>query len=91
MVLTGKGTALVQLSNVRVEIKPGEDVQKKLDEAEAAEGAASPLLLQMREQVAEAQARLDRAKAAGDAKRIREAEQALAGKKQFLALAEGAA
>jgi hypothetical protein len=55
------------------------------------EPSASPLLLQMREQVAEAEARLERAKAAGDAKRIREAEQALAGKKQFLALAEGAA
>lgn len=53
------------------------------------EPSASPLLLQMREQVAEAEARLARATAAGDAKRIREAEQALAGKKQFLALAEG--
>src|SRR5215467_2826662 len=55
------------------------------------EPSASPLLLQMREQVAEAEARLDRAKAAGDTKRIREAEQALAGKRQFLALAEGQA
>jgi hypothetical protein len=55
------------------------------------EPSASPLLLQMREQVAEAEARLERAKAAGDAKRIKEAEKALAGKKQFLALAEGAA
>ncbi len=53
------------------------------------EPSASPLLLQMREQVAEAEARLARAKAAGDAKRIREAEPALAGKQQFLALAEG--
>ncbi|HEU0240902.1 MAG TPA: DUF349 domain-containing protein [Micromonosporaceae bacterium] len=53
------------------------------------EPSASPLLLQMREQVAEAEARLDRAKAAGDTKRIKEAEQALAGKRQFLALAEG--
>jgi uncharacterized protein DUF349 len=55
------------------------------------EPSASPLLLQMRAQVAEAQARLERAQAAGDAKRIREAEAALAGKKQFLALAEGTA
>jgi len=55
------------------------------------EPSASPLLLQMRSQVAEAEARLERAKAAGDSKRIREAEQALAGKKQFLALAEGQA
>lgn len=52
------------------------------------EPSASPLLLQMREQVAEAEARLARAQTAGDAKRIREAETALAGKKQFLALAE---
>src|SRR5256886_957605 len=48
----------------------------------------NPLLTQMREQVAEAEARLARAKAAGDAKRIREAEQALASKRQFLQLAE---
>jgi hypothetical protein len=48
----------------------------------------NPLLAQMREQVAEAEARLGRAKAAGDAKRIREAEQALAQKRQFLQLAE---
>ena len=53
------------------------------------EPSASPLLLQMRAQVAEAEEKLARAKTAGDAKRIREAEQALAGKKQFLALAEG--
>lgn len=48
----------------------------------------NPLLTQMREQVAEAEARLERARHAGDAKRIREAEQALAAKRQFLALAE---
>jgi hypothetical protein len=48
----------------------------------------NPLLAQMREQVAEAEARLARAQAAGDAKRIREAEQALASKRQFLQLAE---
>ena len=48
----------------------------------------NPLLKQMREQVAEAEARLSRAQAAGDAKRIREAEQALASKRQFLQLAE---
>jgi hypothetical protein len=50
----------------------------------------NPLLAQMREQVAEAEARLARARAAGDAKRIREAEQALASKRQFLQLAEQA-
>ncbi|GID25891.1 DUF349 domain-containing protein [Paractinoplanes brasiliensis] len=50
----------------------------------------NPLLQQMREQVAEAEQRLERAKAAGDAKRVKEAEQALNSKKQFLALAEQA-
>jgi hypothetical protein len=52
------------------------------------EPSANPLLTQMREQVAEAEARLARARAAGDAKRIREAEQALSAKRQFLQLAE---
>ncbi|MEJ3743498.1 DUF349 domain-containing protein [Actinomycetes bacterium KLBMP 9797] len=52
------------------------------------EPSANPLLVQMREQVAEAEQRLARAQAAGDAKRIREAEQALASKRQFLQLAE---
>jgi len=48
----------------------------------------NPLLAQMRDQVAEAEARLARAQAAGDGRRIAEAEQALAAKRQFLALAE---
>ena len=52
------------------------------------EPSANPLLQQMREQVAEAQARLERAQAAGDAKRIKEAEEALSSKKRFLELAE---
>ncbi|HEX8630993.1 MAG TPA: DUF349 domain-containing protein [Catenuloplanes sp.] len=50
----------------------------------------NPLLTQMRAQVAEAEQRLARAQAAGDGKRIREAEQALASKRQFLQLAEQA-
>ncbi|GAA2513428.1 DUF349 domain-containing protein [Pilimelia columellifera] len=50
----------------------------------------NPLLAQMREQVAEAEQRLERARAAGDAKRVKEAEKALEGKRQFLALAEKA-
>ncbi|MDR7273453.1 DUF349 domain-containing protein [Catenuloplanes atrovinosus] len=54
------------------------------------EPSANPLLAQMRDQVAEAEQRLERAKASGDAKRIREAEKALAGKQQFLKLAEQA-
>jgi len=49
---------------------------------------SNPLLTQMREQVAEAEARLARAEAAGDAKRIREAQDALAAKRRFLELAE---
>ncbi|TDB93167.1 DUF349 domain-containing protein [Micromonospora fluostatini] len=52
--------------------------------------ADNPLLAQMREQVAEAEQRLARAQAAGDARRIKEAEQALASKRQFLQLAEQA-
>jgi hypothetical protein len=52
--------------------------------------ADNPLLGQMRDQVAEAEARLARARTAGDAKRIREAEQALSQKRQFLDLAERA-
>src|SRR4051794_25412496 len=50
----------------------------------------NPLLRQMRAQVAEAEEKLARAQAAGDARRIKEAEQALSSKKQFLALAEQA-
>jgi hypothetical protein len=49
---------------------------------------ASPLLAQMREQVAEAEQRLERAQAAGDTRRIKEAQQALESKRKFLALAE---
>lgn len=48
----------------------------------------NPLLAQMRAQVAEAEERLARAKAAGDARRVRDAEQALSSKRQFLNLAE---
>lgn len=50
----------------------------------------SPLLRQMRDQVAEAEQRLERAKDAGDARRVREAEEALETKRRFLALAEKA-
>ncbi|HZM79170.1 MAG TPA: DUF349 domain-containing protein [Candidatus Limnocylindrales bacterium] len=52
------------------------------------EPSANPLLTQMRDQVAEAEARLERARVAGDSKRIREAEDALNTKKRFLELAE---
>jgi hypothetical protein len=64
-------------------------VKQAMDSAwRRTEPSANPLLTQMREQVAEAEARLARARSAGDAKRIREAEQALAAKRQFLQLAE---
>jgi hypothetical protein len=49
---------------------------------------SNPLLAQMREQVAEAEQRVARAEAAGDQKRIKEAQQALAQKRRFLELAE---
>ena len=66
-----------------------ERVRQAMDSAwRRTEPSANPLLLQMREQVAEAEQRLARARAAGDAKRIRDAEQALAAKRQFLQLAE---
>jgi len=49
---------------------------------------SNPLLSQMRDQVAEAEQRLARAQAAGDPKRVREAEDALQTKRRFLELAE---
>jgi hypothetical protein len=48
----------------------------------------NPLLTQMREQVAEAEARLERAQTSGDVRRIRIAQQALDVKKKILELAE---
>ncbi|MFS8478219.1 MAG: DUF349 domain-containing protein [Micromonosporaceae bacterium] len=69
-----------------------EKVRAAMDTAwRRTEPSANPLLMQMREQVAEAEQRLARARAAGDAKRIREAEEALRAKRQFLALAEQSA
>ncbi|HEX2771514.1 MAG TPA: DUF349 domain-containing protein [Micromonosporaceae bacterium] len=68
-----------------------EKVRQAMDSAwRRTEPSANPLLAQMREQVAEAEQRLARAQAAGDSRRIREAEQALAAKRQFLQLAEKA-
>ncbi|MGH3714834.1 MAG: DUF349 domain-containing protein [Micromonosporaceae bacterium] len=52
--------------------------------------AESPLLEQMRTQVAEAEQRLERAREAGDKRRIKDAEQALESKRKFLELAERA-
>ncbi|MDG4823733.1 DUF349 domain-containing protein [Asanoa sp. WMMD1127] len=68
-----------------------EKVRLAMDSAwRRTEPSANPLLAQMREQVAEAEQRLERARNAGDAKRIREAENALNQKRQFLNLAEQA-
>jgi hypothetical protein len=52
--------------------------------------ADNPLLAQMREQVAKAEKQLARARNDGDPKRIKQAEEALNGKRQFLELAEKA-
>jgi uncharacterized protein DUF349 len=68
-----------------------EKVRVAMDSAwRRTEPSANPLLTQMRDQVAEAEQRLERARAAGDQKRIREAEKALESKRQFLELAEKA-
>ena len=68
-----------------------EQVRQAMDSAwRRTEPSANPLLAQMRDQVAEAEQRLARARNAGDARRIREAEQALESKRRFLALAEQA-
>lgn len=72
-----------RLRNVEDRIREGMDAAWRRTEP-----SANPLLTQMRDQVAEAEARLERARTAGDAKRIREAEDALNTKKRFLELAE---
>src|SRR5690606_20522399 len=66
-----------------------EKVRAAMDSAwRRTEPSANPLLAQMREQVAEAEERLARARAAGHAKRVAEAESALANKRRVLELAE---
>jgi hypothetical protein len=66
-----------------------EDVREATD-ADWRRGSAesNPLLEQMRAQVAEAELRLAKAKAAGDSRRVSDAEKALESKRRFLALAE---
>ncbi len=49
---------------------------------------SNPLLEQMRGQVAEAERKLEKARAAGDARRVADAEKALETKRQFLQFAE---
>jgi len=67
-----------------------EDRVRDAVDAEWRRGAAeaNPLLEQMRGQVADAERKLEKARAAGDARRVAEAEKALATKRQFLQLAE---
>jgi hypothetical protein len=66
-----------------------EKVRSAMDSAwRRVEPSANPMLEQMRKQVAEAEQKLAKAQAAGDTKRIREAQAALESKKSFLALAE---
>jgi len=72
-----------RLRNVEDKVKHAMDAAWRRTPPEA-----SPLLAQMREQVAEAEQRLSRAQATGDARRIKEAQQALESKRKFLALAE---
>lgn len=69
------------------------DVEDQIRDAVDAEwrrGAAesNPLLEQMREQVADAERKLEKARAAGDTRRVAEAEKALETKRQFLQFAE---
>ncbi|MGH3662477.1 MAG: DUF349 domain-containing protein [Micromonosporaceae bacterium] len=64
-------------------------VRKAMDSAwRRTSPSESPLLQQMRNQVTEAEERLERAKEAGDARRVKAAEQALESKRKFLELAE---
>ncbi|MGH3734770.1 MAG: DUF349 domain-containing protein [Micromonosporaceae bacterium] len=68
-----------------------EKVRQAMDSAwRRTKPAESPLLEQMRTQVAEAEQRLQRAREAGDTRRIKDAEQALKTKRNFLELAERA-
>lgn len=72
-----------RLGAVAERIRSATDDQWRRGSAES-----NPLLTQVREQVAKAERQLERARAAGDARRIAEAEQALASRRQFLQLAE---
>ena len=67
----------------------GRDVVVRQETDAYDELRASEVLLEVREQqVAEAEQKLEKAKAAGDARRIADAEKALQSKRQFLQFAE---
>lgn len=58
------------------------------DEWRRGEAASNPVLMQLRDAVAKAEAQLGKAQAAGNARKISEAEQALAARREWLAEAE---
>jgi hypothetical protein len=72
-----------RLRGVEEDVREAADADWRRGNAES-----NPLLEQMRAQVAEAEQRLAKAKAAGDSRRVSEAEKALESKRRFLALAE---
>jgi len=67
-----------------------EELMKDAVDADWRRGSveSNPLLEQMRGQVADAERKLEKARAAGDARRVAEAEKALETKRQFLQFAE---
>jgi hypothetical protein len=72
-----------RLRTVEEDIRDAADIEWRRSAAES-----NPLLEQMREQVAKAERQLEKARAAGDTRRIADAEKALASKRQFLQFAE---
>jgi hypothetical protein len=72
-----------RLRTVEEEVRDAVDADWRRSSVET-----NPLLEQMRAQVAEAEQRLQKARAAGDARRVSDAEKALESKRRFLALAE---
>jgi hypothetical protein len=72
-----------RLRAVEEDVRDAADAEWRRSAAES-----NPLLEQMREQVAKAERQLEKARAAGDSRRIAEAEKALESKRQFLQFAE---
>jgi hypothetical protein len=72
-----------RLRAVEEDIRDAADTEWRRSAAES-----NPLLEQMREQVAKAERQLEKARAAGDNRRIADAEKALESKRQFLQFAE---
>ncbi|MDQ1643862.1 MAG: hypothetical protein QOJ50_46 [Cryptosporangiaceae bacterium] len=72
-----------RLRAVEEDIRDAADAEWRRSAAES-----NPLLEQMRAQVAEAEQKLEKARAAGDARRVADAQKALDSKRQFLQFAE---